>query len=430
MTVLGVAAGTLGTLAGLGMLWTLIAIVIGNAVGTVLMAAHSAQGPQLGIPQMIQSRAQFGVRGAGLPLAAAVITYLLYCASNSVVIRGPAHELLSVSNEYAMVWFAAATLIIAFVGYELIHRFGVVLTILSTALFLAAACLLLTRPIGHGALELRSATQFSRAAFALTMTQAGAWTLSYGPYVADYSRYLPPDVPARQTFWYTALGCWSSSTLIMALGAYLAWIEPGLANDPANAIAGLFGAIRPLVQVLILLGLVQGNVMNLYSAYMSVVTVVSGVHGASVIGRGQKLLIMSALMICATAIAQQAQDHFSEYFADTLSLMLYLLVPWSAINLVDYYWIRHGKYDISAMYQVDGPYGAYRPKTLLIYGLGVLVQEPFMSLSFHQGTVARWIGADIAWLPGLVVSATLYYLAERKTSHLTPKVPYADTTTE
>jgi len=32
------------------------------------MAAHSAQGPQLGIPQMIQSRAQFGVLGAACRL--------------------------------------------------------------------------------------------------------------------------------------------------------------------------------------------------------------------------------------------------------------------------------------------------------------------------------------------------------------------------
>jgi NCS1 family nucleobase:cation symporter-1 len=34
------------------------------------MAAHSAQGPRLGVPQLVQSRAQFGFYGALLPNAA------------------------------------------------------------------------------------------------------------------------------------------------------------------------------------------------------------------------------------------------------------------------------------------------------------------------------------------------------------------------
>ena len=36
--------------------WSLVAIVAGVLVGTFFMAFHSAQGPQLGLPQMIQSR--------------------------------------------------------------------------------------------------------------------------------------------------------------------------------------------------------------------------------------------------------------------------------------------------------------------------------------------------------------------------------------
>src|SRR6476620_11236439 len=44
---------------GLSFWWSLIAIVLGNAVGALFMALHSAQGPRLGVPQMIHSRAQF-----------------------------------------------------------------------------------------------------------------------------------------------------------------------------------------------------------------------------------------------------------------------------------------------------------------------------------------------------------------------------------
>ncbi|MEJ7704262.1 MAG: cytosine permease [Geodermatophilaceae bacterium] len=50
--------------------------MIGNIAGGIVMALHSAQGPRMGIPQMISSRAQFGVYGACLPLILVVLMYL------------------------------------------------------------------------------------------------------------------------------------------------------------------------------------------------------------------------------------------------------------------------------------------------------------------------------------------------------------------
>ena len=40
------------------------------------MALHSAQGPQMGIPQMIQSRGQFGSYGALIVVVIAAVMYL------------------------------------------------------------------------------------------------------------------------------------------------------------------------------------------------------------------------------------------------------------------------------------------------------------------------------------------------------------------
>jgi len=40
--------------------WSIIAGALGIVVGTLFMAFHASQGPRLGLPQMIQSRAQFG----------------------------------------------------------------------------------------------------------------------------------------------------------------------------------------------------------------------------------------------------------------------------------------------------------------------------------------------------------------------------------
>jgi nucleobase:cation symporter-1, NCS1 family len=413
MTILGVGVGTLGVAAGLSFGSALIAIILGNAIGTIFMAAHSAQGPRLGIPQMIQSRAQFGVRGAGIPLIAVVLTYLLYCGANAVLIRGPIESLVPMSDAVALSLFAVATLTIAYTGYELIHRLGAILTVISTVLFLTAAVLLLR---AHGAHFLPSPLPASdmHHALLLMMTQAAAWGLSYGPYVADYSRYLPPDVPAARTFWYTATGCFLSSVAIMALGAYVALVQPQFVSNPGEAIANAFGRFRPLAQMLIIVGVIQGNVMNLYSAYMSVVTAFTGINGMRSVSKRQKLLVMTVLMLIATAIAAITKQNFNTYFGDILSIMVYLLIPWSAINLTDYYFVRKGEYNIADMFRISGEYGAYRWRTIAVYLIGILIQVPCMETSFYKGPVDRWLQADFAWVPGLIVPAVIYFLMERR----------------
>ena len=410
MTILGVALGTLGVEAGLSFGWALIALIVGNAAGTVFMAAHSAQGPQLGVPQMIQSRAQFGVRGAALPLLAVVVTYILYCAANGILIQSVIGALLPIDPRASLVLFSAITVLVAFVGYELIHRLGAILTVVSSLLFATGAYLLWSHHTGSPQPPLNPAAppHFTTAAFMLTATQAAAWSLSYGPYVADYSRYLPPTVPTSKTFWYTGLGCFLGSLTVMAFGAYLAILEPALSKDPGVGVAKLFGPAQPLAQLIVLLGIVQGNVFNLYSAYMSTVTAFTAVRGMKRIRRIHKLQIMIALIALSAVISILANDHFQAYFADALNAMIYLLVPWSAINLADYYLVHHGKYNIAALYSSDAEYGAYRWKTIGVYCFGIAIQTPFMDLSFYKGPVAQWLGCDIAWLPGLLLPGAIH----------------------
>jgi NCS1 family nucleobase:cation symporter-1 len=199
----------------------------------------------------------------------------------------------------------------------------------------------------------------------------------------------------------------------MSFGAYLASIEPELAKNPGYAIASLFGPGRSVVLVLIILAVVQGNVMNLYSTYMSVVTIYSGFHVISMVNRVQKFVVMAVLILAATFVSMLVQENFDAYFSNMLNAMLYLLVPWSAINLADYYIIRKGEYNVHDMFKVAGEYGAYRWKTIGTYAVAVAVQGPFMSLSFYKGPIAQWIGADMAWVPGLLVAGLLHVIIEK-----------------
>ncbi|MHB1928678.1 MAG: hypothetical protein ACYCUG_04510, partial [Acidimicrobiales bacterium] len=49
-----------------------------------------------------------------------------------------------------------------------------------------------------------------------------------------------------------------------------------------------------------------------------------------------------------------ASTHFITELTDFLVFTLHLLVPWTAINLTDYYLVRKGRYDIPELSKSNG----------------------------------------------------------------------------
>ena len=60
----------------------------------------------------------------------------------------------------------------------------------------------------------------------------------------------------------------------------------------------------------------------------------------------------------------------------SLTLMLYLLVPWTAANLVDFFFVRRGHYAITDLFKADGIYGAWGRRGLIAYGVGLRRRDP------------------------------------------------------
>jgi purine-cytosine permease-like protein len=90
------------------------------------MASHSSQGPELGLPQMIQSRPQFGYRGALVVWLFALVTYLGYTVFNEVLFGVAVQDLTGVHlSQSALVGvfalFTLAALVFAVSGYDMIH---------------------------------------------------------------------------------------------------------------------------------------------------------------------------------------------------------------------------------------------------------------------------------------------------------------------
>ena len=85
--------------------------------------------------------------------------------------------------------------------------------------------------------------------------------------------------------------------------------------------------------------------------------------------------------------------------------MLYLLVPWSAINLVDYFLVRRKMIVVTDLFRTDGVYGSWSARGLTSYCLGLLASAPFWVVgTFWTGPLAERLGGvDVAWLVGLMV---------------------------
>ncbi|MBT2275702.1 cytosine permease, partial [Rhodococcus qingshengii] len=83
MQITAIVDGALAVVFGADAIWAIVGLLIGNIFGGAVMALHSAQGPRMGLPQMISSRAQFGVKGAVVPLVLVILMYLGFAATGT-----------------------------------------------------------------------------------------------------------------------------------------------------------------------------------------------------------------------------------------------------------------------------------------------------------------------------------------------------------
>ena len=407
-SITAVVTGALFVILGNTALWSIPAVILGNVVGGFFTSLHSAQGPRLGVPQMIQSRAQFGYFGAILPLVLALMIFLGFYATGLVLGGQAMSRLFHTSPEVGSVGVAVMSTVLAIFGYRHIHRFAHLAAVLSGVVFTGLFIKLITEPATTDAL---SDSTFAAAPFILGISLAASWQLTFGPYIADYSRYLPEDTPKSATIGWTFLGSVVGASAAMILGALAAALGGvDFLGNQVGFLADLGGALSAVVLLAVICGKLTGNTLSSYGGYMSVATIVTSLTRQSRIAPRHRAVYITLISAAALAIALAATDNFLASFTDFLLFLLYFMTPWSAINLVDYYWVRKEKYDVDALFDPDGVYGRFNKGAFVAYALGVLIQIPFMNSTFYVGPIANWMGgAEITWILGLVVAGGLYY---------------------
>ncbi|MFE7353146.1 purine-cytosine permease family protein [Streptomyces sp. NPDC057543] len=421
MQITAVVNGSLAVVFGADALWGIVGLLIGNLVGGVVMALHSAQGPRLGLPQMISSRAQFGVLGAVVPLVLVIVMYLGFAATGTVLAGQAVDDILHTSTPaVGIVVFGVLTALVAILGYRYIHALGRAATVLGTIGFAYLAIRLATTHDLGGAFH---STSFGAATFLLAISLGAGWQLTYGPYVADYSRYLPRDTPERTTFHCTLWGSVAGSQLSMTLGVLLASIPAsqggGFLDNQVGFLGTLAGGgfIAVLIYLVVLVGKLTVNCLNAYGGFMSALTTVSAFTNARRISQAARGAYIGGFIAASMLIAILASHDFLSNFKNFVLTLLMVFTPWSAINLVDYYLVSKEKVDIPALYDPSARYGRWNFIALTSYGIGIVAQIPFLAQSLYTGPVTKALGgADISWIVGLLLTAALYYGWIRKRS--------------
>lgn len=397
--------GFIGPGLGLSLGWSLIAVISGMAFGTLFMALHANQGPRLGLPQMIQSRAQFGAKGAMFPMLVAVCIYIGYNVFQLIL----AGEAISVLLPGGKIWYvvcALAATMIAVVGHDLLHtvqRWSSYVILAVFAIFTVVAAIHLPDQYqAHG--------EFSFNAFLFQFAAAGGYQISYAIYVSDYSRYLPPTISDRGLITWTFVGGTAGAAWLGCLGTLLSSYIPNAnpiagIHDTGNFLFAGFGVICVLATLPPLIGT---SAVNAYGAMLTGATIIDGIRHVQP-GKGLRVvgLVMAGGIGLALSVAMPA--NYLDAFTTFIHIMGYCLVPWTAVNLMDFYVVRRGHYSIDDILDPTGRYGQWAWRGLTAYFAGFVAMVPCFSLSFFEGPVTRALGgADISFIVGLIVSGLVY----------------------
>ncbi|WP_088310715.1 purine-cytosine permease family protein [Novosphingobium sp. B 225] len=402
------ATGAISVAAGLSLFWSAIAVLGGCALGTVLMAFHCTQGPHLGLPQMIQSRPQFGYLGALLVWVVALVTYIGFNALNQTLAADTLKELAGFPHGPTVIVFSLVAVAVAVIGYDLIHL---------AQRWLAYAMLAVLAVYTVGAFgivdlgKLLAPGEFRATPFLVQFFAAAAYQLSWSIYVSDYSRYLPKDVGIRESFFWTFWGAFVGGAWMMLVGtfAYAAFATPdgiiAALRDSSDAIFPGFGVVMLVTSFL---GLITITSLNFYGASLTLLSVMDSLTSVQ-LGVKARVLSLFTVFTAAVSLSLVVSGNVLHGFEAFLGVLGYLFTPWTAINLVDFFFVRKGRYSIRAMFMADGLYGKWNWRGLVSYAVGFAAMIPFFKTGLYTGPVATALGrADISMLVGLPVSAGVY----------------------
>lgn len=412
--ILTLSIGFIGPALGLSFGWCALASVLGILAGTIVMAFHASQGPHLGLPQLIQSRAQFGFLGVIPILMAAVVTFVSVNIVMILVLREGLAAMFGWDEVLISVTASAIATVVAVFGHDWLHKTFRVLLYASLPLYLVLTVGSFFGP-GRETTSTAPSPDFTLAGFLAFFSICTAWNIGYALYVSDYSRYLPSSTKTPSVIAAVFSGASASAIWLMVLGSWIA--TRATVFDPLTAlrttgdtIVDGFGSVLVVGAVLTLAAVMS---LNTYSCTLTLLTGQDSVRSKTPQMKA-RIITTIVLSVATLAVSLALPSSALTALNNSTLIIFYLLVPWSAINLIDYFVVRRGQYSVVDLFKIDGLYGRWSWRGLTAYITALLAAAPFLAFSFYTGPMAdRLGGVDISFVVSLVVAGGIYLVATR-----------------
>jgi NCS1 family nucleobase:cation symporter-1 len=405
--------GTLVTLEflKLGFMTSLLAIIVGNLVGSYFVALLSTMGPKLGLAQMPAARLPFG-KSIVVPGLLNWLSTIGWDGINSIF------GAIAITILIPALPFWGALLIIVLVqaglgivGYEAIHQFEKWMAIVLGVMFVV-----LTISIA-GQADTSLTDGFSGAdqigAFIGYVAIVASFVLAWSLYASDYSRYLPSTTDTRKVFWYTLGGMAIASGWLEILGLLVATkATGGESSDTIYAVLGGSGnIIAALAMVAIAIGTIAVNAMNDYTGSLSLQAAglrIPRVYSAAAVG------VLGFLF----TLFLQYNGEFAGNFINFILFISYWISPFVGVVLADW-WLRGRRADPRSIVDFSAlPTGTVALAALIV---GFLAGIPFQNSTlgyniggpFNYVTATYLHGADLAYYVGGAVAFLIYWFGAR-----------------
>jgi nucleobase:cation symporter-1, NCS1 family len=405
--------GTLVTLdfLKLGFFTSLLAIVVGNVVGSYFVALLSTMGPKLGLAQMPAARLPFG-KSIVVPGLLNWFSTIGWDGINSVF-GAIAITILIPALPFwgALVIIVAVQAALGIIGYEAIHQFEKWMAIVLGAMFVVLTIAI----AGQGSTALTDGFEGldQIGAFVGYVAIVASFVLAWSLYASDYSRYLPPSADTRKVFWYTLGGMAIASAWLEILGLLVAGSATGgESSDTIYAVLGGNGNLMAaLAMVAIAIGTIAVNAMNDYTGSLSLQA--AGLK----IKRVYSAIVVAVLGFLFTLYIQYNGD-FAANFINFILFISYWITPFVGVVVADW-WMRGRKADGSSIVNYSTLPMGYVALAALVIGFVVGIPFQNSSLGYTWGGPFNYItatylhGADLAYYVGGAVAFLVYWFGAR-----------------
>jgi nucleobase:cation symporter-1, NCS1 family len=402
-------ASLLTTYYGLGVWDGLVATAAGTIAAAVILGLLSNTGPRSGLPQIIFTRAIFGVRGSQVGAALTLFLAVGWFAVDCVIAAQAAAQIFGASTASGVTFFlvlliAAVSVAVAIYGHQTIKVLeqggAVAFALVSAALFISLA------PQFHWSFGATATGADYPAALVLGFMTCFALVASWYPFASDYSRYLPAGSSTRAITLWPVLGVAVPMIGLGLFGLLLPTIDANLAASK-GVLAVVSAHATPWVAIpflgFVVVGEIWANYLDVYTAGLVLLTV--GIR----LERWQSAFLCGALGAALAAYAVLVSDFHVAY--EDFLILTYLWAPaWAAVVLL-------------SVFVFDRKRG--RPAdAVAAWFLGTAVSLAFVNYQnlfgnvsngpyFNQPLIDALHEADLSGLVSVVVAAAVYFAARR-----------------